>query len=257
MPRRARRQSGSSLYHVMNRGAGKQIIFEDDADKAFFLKKATALLDDHRAALVAYCLMDNHFHLVLRIPFEELSAYMHRLQTSYAGYFNRVHEHTGLLFGSRFRSETVDTDAYFMVLIRYVHENPVKARMPQGLNYRWSSYGEYKDIARNIDPEIALSVFGGKRQLLAFHQVEHGKDDCMDYNESLQTSLSDEQALLEAQDVLGGEGVLAVKGMDRAERNAAIVRLRERGLGVRQIQRLTGVPRSVISRVTAGMTERR
>ena len=64
MPRTARKQSGSSVYHIVNRGAGKQIIFENDADRAFFMKKLEALLDEEGGTLLAWCLMGNHFHLL-------------------------------------------------------------------------------------------------------------------------------------------------------------------------------------------------
>ena len=117
MPRIARQESPSSIYHVMNRGAGKQIIFEDDADKSFFVRKLAALLREHNADLLAWCLMDNHYHLLLRIEHDSLATIMHRLQTSYAGYFNRVHEHSGALFGSRFLSEPVDSDEYLLTVV--------------------------------------------------------------------------------------------------------------------------------------------
>lgn len=252
MPRTARKQSASSLYHVMNRGVGKQIVFEDDADRAFFLSKMDRLLVEHRATLIAWCLMDNHFHLFLEIPHEELSAFMHRLQTTYAGYFNRVHDHTGALFGSRFRSEAVETDEYLMQLVRYIHENPVKGHITRSLDYKWSSFREYKDKPRRVDTSLALGVFGGWRQMIAFHNVAHEEDSCMDYDTSPDSRLSDIHALEVAESVLGKDGVLTVGGMCREERNAALVRLRESGLGIRQIQRLTGVSKSVVSRVTAG-----
>jgi REP element-mobilizing transposase RayT len=249
MPRTARKQSASSLYHVMNRGVGKQIIYEDDNDKGFFLSRLDDLLVEHHASLLAWCLLDNHFHLLLDIPFQDLPPYMHRLLTGYAGYFNRVHDHAGALFGGRYGSECVDTDEYLMTCVRYIHENPIKARLSKSLDYKWSSFREYKVKSRHVDPDLVLRVFGSRNQLLRFHYMEHEDDQCMDYGVR-HTVISDKHALEVAKAVLGKDGVLAVKGMDRDGRNEALVQLRESGLGVRQIQRLTGVSKSIISRVT-------
>lgn len=173
---------------------------------------------------------------------------MHRLQTSYAGYFNRVHEHTGALFGTRFKSEPVETDEYLMTVVRYIHENPVKAHIAEGLRYPWSSFREYEGNPLHINPDFVLDVFGGRRQLLAFHDLEHDEGKCMDYLEPQEKWLSDDCALAIAEDELGKDVLLTVKGMSREKRNAAIVALRKRGLGVRQIQRLTGVSLGGISR---------
>lgn len=151
MPRIARRSSRTSFYHIVNRGSGKQIIFEDDSDRAYFMKRLNAVIADNEGRLLAWCLMDNHFHLLVEIPHDRLSTLMHRIQTSYAGYFNRVHGRVGQLFGSRFKSEPVEDDEYLMKLVRYIHENPVKADLPQGLRYPWSSYSEYVRSERYID----------------------------------------------------------------------------------------------------------
>lgn len=253
MPRVARKQSASSLYHVTNRGAGKQIIFEEDADKAFFLKKLDSLLEEASGRLLAWCLMDNHFHLLVEIAHEELSTLMHRLQTSYAGYFNRVHDHAGTLFESRFRSKPVETDEYLMTVVRYIHLNPAEAGLSGGLFYPWSSYGEYVGHAKHVDPSIVLDVFGSQRQFVAFHEMGHGNDPRLGFSEHARRSMSDERAREIADELLGADGAQQVKGLSRADRDVALVKLREAGLGVRQIERLTGISSSVISRATAGV----
>jgi len=82
------------------------------------MKKLEALLDEEGGTLLAWCLMGNHFHLLATIPFERLNELMHRLQTSYAGYFNRVYGHVGAVFEGRFKSEPVETDEYLMTVVR-------------------------------------------------------------------------------------------------------------------------------------------
>lgn len=256
MPRIARQESPSSIYHVMNRGAGKQIIFEDDADKSFFVRKLAALLREHNADLLAWCLMDNHYHLLLRIEHDSLATIMHRLQTSYAGYFNRVHEHSGALFGSRFLSEPVDSDEYLLTVVRYIHENPVKAKIPAGLLYKWSSYSEYLGTARYISASLVLGMFGSRNALRTFHEASHAADHCLDFPDKPGPSITDDQAHAVIQELVGKDGELGVKALPKAERNRVLLDMRRHGLGVRQIQRLTGVPASVISRVTAKGVER-
>jgi REP element-mobilizing transposase RayT len=248
MPRAARKESSTSLYHVINRGSGKQIIFENDLDRRFFMSRLDSLLVEHEGSLLAWCLMDNHFHLLLDISFSDLAHLMHGLQTNHAGYFNRVHGHSGSLFGTRYKSEAVETDEYLMTLVRYIHENPRKAGAAKGLHYRWSSFDEYTGRPVHIDPSLVLSVFGSKNQFLLFHNASHDDDQCMDVEEHTIAFMSDEQALRIAEDVFGQDAVLNMKGLDRAARDEALVTLREMGLGVRQIQRLTGISLKVISR---------
>ena len=85
----------ASRRYVICRGSAKQIIFEDDDDRAFFMERLSSLLSVHGGMLVCWCLMDNHVHLVIRADLGALSALMHALLTSYSGYFNRVHQRTG------------------------------------------------------------------------------------------------------------------------------------------------------------------
>lgn len=248
MPRAARRASATSLYHVVNRGSSKQIIFEDDDDRAFFMKRLCALLDENNGTLLAWCLMDNHFHLLISIAYSELSGFMHRLQTSYAGYFNRVHERCGPLFDGRFKSESVETEAYLLDVIRYIHENPVRAHLTSSLHYRWSSYSEYLGVPHYADTSFVLGLFGSKRQFEAFHQSDHVAGDCLEVaGDATERAFSDTVAEKIAHEALGIDPG-AVKELNRSQRNRAIAKLRSRGLGIRQIQRLTGISLSVVSR---------
>ena len=250
MPRIARKISASSLYHVISRGSGKQIIFETDEDRTFFMRKLDNLLLEHNGSLLAWCLMDNHFHLFIDIPHDELQKLMHRLLTSYAGYFNRVHNRVGSLFGGRYKSETVEDEAYLIELVRYIHENPIKAGMTQELDYQWSSYSEYVGKPFHIDPSLVLGVFEGIDHFRNYHEESHCKPHCMDYQESTFRH-SDKDALKIAEELLGKGVVESIKSLDRDSRDNALAQLRQAGLGVRQIQRLTGISLTTISRATS------
>lgn len=247
MPRVARKQSASSIYHVINRGDGRRIIFEDDADRAFFMTRLDELLAEMRGTLLAWCLLDNHFHLLVSAPLDSIKVLMHRLQTGYAGYFNRVHHRDGALFGGRFRSEPVDTNEYLMTVIRYIHENPIKAAVG-GLGYRWSSYREYCCDATYVNPEFVLGVFGGVEQFCSFHAAEHDDEKCLDMVELPRRGVSDEEARAIADDLLGQGVAASLDGKGRAERDQGLAVLKGAGLSVRQIQRLTGIALGTISR---------
>lgn len=247
MPRARRKQSESSIYHVINRGEGRQIIFEDDSDRSFFMSRLDDLLTEEGGTLIAWCLMDNHFHLLMNVPFDSLGTLMHRLQTCYAGRFNRVHQHDGAVFGGRFKSEPVETDEYLLTVVRYIHQNPLKAGLGD-LDYRWSSYREYCGNAIHVDPSLVLGMSGGIEGFRLFHMAEHGDEGCLDVESLPRRGLSDADAK-RITDALLGEGVSAsIKGMDRTARDAALVELKSAGLSVRQIQRLTGISLGTISK---------
>ena len=247
MPRVARKQSSSSIYHVVNRGNGKQIIFECDSDRSFFMKRLRDLLDENQCELLAWCLMDNHFHLLLEAPFASLTSVMHRLQTAYAWHFNKTYGRCGRLFGSRFNSEPVETDAYLMTVVRYIHENPKKAGAANGLSHPWSSYNEYTGFPVYIDPALVLNVFEGSSGLVAFHEMPHDEDKCLDIG-GFTRSFGDQEAIRLVEKTLGANTLAKIKGLCREERNKLLRSLKDLGLGVRQIERLTGVSVAVISR---------
>ncbi len=247
MPRTARRQSESSIYHVINRGEGQQIVFENNADRSFFMRRLDTLLGEEGGTLLAWCLMDNHFHLLLSIPFDQLNRLMHRLQTSYAGYFNRVHGHVGSVFGGRFKSEPVETDAYLMTVVRYIHENPRKAGISRSLDYSWSSYREYRNGRGHADTALVLGVFGGLAQFMSFHKSNHAEERCLETEDNIICRLGDDEARRVADRLLGKGKASSLKGVGRQERDEALAKLKGNGLSVRQIQRLTGISLGTIS----------
>lgn len=257
MARTPRRRAESDIYHVVARGVGRQIIFEDDADRRRFLALLKERLADTEGALLAWCLMDNHFHLLLRMPLEELSKTMRSLQTAYALFFNRRHDRVGHLFQDRFKSEPVEEEAYLLTVVRYIHRNPVKAGFSETCRFRWSSYNAYlglPDESASTDCELVLSLFGTVENFVRFHLEEDegeesgGEQRCLDADDAPRPS-KDERALVAAREVLGDVRPEKVAALPRAERDEAIRRLRGARLSIRQIERITGVSRGIVSRV--------
>jgi REP element-mobilizing transposase RayT len=151
-------------YHLYNRGANRASIFLDDADYIAFLtrlQKATLL---HGATVLAYCLMPNHFHLLLRQDGEDRSGKAVQCASNgYAQYFNRRHNHTGTLFQGRYQRILVADDEYLRHLCRYIHTNPVKdgfALLPE--LWLYSNYREWLGLrtSRLFDPAFVSAMFG-------------------------------------------------------------------------------------------------
>ncbi len=128
MPRKARIDYPGALHHVIGRGIERSNILKEDADKEDFLRRLGILLRKSGMKCYAWCLMDNHFHLLLFNGDSRLSVFMSRLLTGYAVYYNKEHKRVGHLFQNRYKSIVCDRDEYLLPLIRYIHLNPVRVK---------------------------------------------------------------------------------------------------------------------------------
>ena len=133
-----------AVYHVTSRGNRRTAIFEDDTDASLFLKVLGEALQRFNAKVLAYCLMTNHYHLVIVTPQGGLSLLMRQINGVYSQTYNRRHGVTGHLLQGRFKAILVDHDAYLMELCRYVELNPVRAGMVAAAgDWNWSSYAAH------------------------------------------------------------------------------------------------------------------
>lgn len=144
MPRKPRRKSSTSVYHVMTRGINRQTIFEDDRDKAKYLHILKKYKDEFDYQIYAYCLMDNHVHLLLKESEDaNISEIMKRISANYVFWYNKKYSRTGHLFQERFKSENVETSSYLRTVVRYIHQNPVKAGLASSVfQCKWTSINE-------------------------------------------------------------------------------------------------------------------
>lgn len=153
-----------AIYHIINRGCRKDKIFKRIADREEFLARLTVASSKYGIIIHGYCLMDNHFHLLMETPDENLSSFMQLLQCGYANWFKVRHKLVGPLFQSRFKSVLVEDESYLVTLSAYIHLNPVRAKMTNDPeSYRWSSCGIYlrNEKTELVDPSKVLEYAGG------------------------------------------------------------------------------------------------
>ncbi len=134
----------NAYYHVMNRGAGRQNIFYDDKDRALFLRTVEETCQQYHTEIHAYCLMSNHYHLLIKTPNANLSRAMRHINGVYTQRYNRRNKTDGPLFRGRYKAILVDSDSYLLHLSKYIHLNPTAAKLVNSLDlYKWSSYLAY------------------------------------------------------------------------------------------------------------------
>ena len=145
MPRGPRLDAPGALHHVIARGIERRALFIEDRDRSDFLTRLAALVACSGTRLYAWALLPNHFHLLVRTGAAPLSSLVRRLLTGYAVSFNRRHRRSGHLFQNRFKSILVEDDPYLLTLVRYIHLNPLRARVIDTLEqldcYPWSGHG--------------------------------------------------------------------------------------------------------------------
>jgi len=162
MARQLRIEYEGAFYHVTSRGNQKEDIFFDDRDREKFLEILKRTKDRYRYLLHAYCLMRNHYHLLLETPQANLSQIMQNINTSYTVYINMRHRRFGHLFQGRFKAIVVDKESYLLQLSRYIHLNPVRSGIIDSpMNYKWSSYQDFfrKNKGGLTETDDTLSYF--------------------------------------------------------------------------------------------------
>lgn len=168
MPRQQRDKSNTGFYHVMIRGNERKNLFLDDQDRLYFMGILKTKKEDNRYKLHAFCIMDNHVHLLLQECEEDIANIMKRINISYVFYFNKKYQRIGHLFQDRYRSEKIEQDSYLLAVVRYIHRNPLKAGIVENMEtYTWNSYREYalESIGHEkpVETELILGIFSENR----------------------------------------------------------------------------------------------
>lgn len=252
MPRTARKQSRTGIYHIMLRGINQQTIFEDETDKHQFLRTLKRYKELCHFKIYSYCIMDNHVHLLLEEGEESVSHSMKRISSSYVYWYNLKYDRHGHLFQGRFNSECVNDMEYFLTVVRYIHQNPLKAAVVGNVwDSKWTSIHAYLGGRSDlVDTEkyLALLALDDATALRRYKILmeEVNEDQCLDI--FVKRRVQD----FEVREHLSNLGVTnssMLQQMERKKRNDILAYLKEiEGVSCRQISRITGISKSVVGR---------
>lgn len=252
MSRPPRVLSNTGLYHIIFRGINRQDLFEENQDYKKLLEIIEKIKEDEQFELYAYCLMSNHVHLFIKEQnMGDIKKIVHKMLTRYVVWYNHKYGRSGSLIGNRYKSEPIEDDRYYLSLIRYIHQNPVKAGMVCDIKeYEWSSYNDYiKSSGKLTDIEFALNMLSSNRRkaIINFKEL-HKMEEKIDFSISNTKRLSDEQLRRKIY-TLTKLHAHEISLKTKAERNGILKLLRQNGLTIGQLERLTGISRGIISRV--------
>lgn len=254
MPRGPRLKSPSGILHVMVRGVGKMDIFPYDSDKYVYLDYIGKIKEEMKFELLAYCLMSNHAHLLLKDDVDCLSLAMKRIGICYAQYFNKCYQRVGHVFQGRFKSQTIENPRQCVICARYIHNNPVRAGIvTKAERYPWSSYNAYLSPNKStlINPELILGEHGkdpqvARKALIEFTQTMDSE------NHSFLTS---DAGLSPAEKIVAflnqkGLTLAAYKQLHKEERNDLIRALRAAtAASIRDLEAALDMSKSAIARI--------
>ena len=248
MPRQARKKSETGIYHVILRGINHRQIFYDSDDYTKFLQLLNDYKDECRYLLYAYCLMGNHVHLLLREGKEPLENIFRRLGSKYVYWYNSKYEREGALFQDRFKSEPVEDDAYLLTVLRYIHQNPIKAglcKKPE--EYLYSSYARYCETGSMIDRDFILELLPYP-QFAEFHQ-EMVDQACLDVPERQPRRYTDEQAFVLICKIAKCSNPEELQQFNRMELERCLRKILKQDMPMRQLSRLTGLSVGFIRKI--------
>ena len=186
MARPLRIEYANAWYHILNRGRRGELIFADNYDYIAFIDLLIDTCEQWNLRVAAYCLMPNHYHLLVQTPDANISRCMRHIDGVYTQRFNRRHECDGSLFRGRYKSILIEADSYLLTLVRYIHRNPLKAGLTEKLKqYPWSSHRGYISRAEKwnwLHKDFVLSMLSKNKaeQVRNFRQFISAEDDEVD-----------------------------------------------------------------------------
>ncbi len=251
MSRPPRILSSTGLYHVMFRGINHLNIFEEKEDYQKMLEIFRKIKETEGIEIYAYCLMTNHVHIFLKEKeLGDIKKVMHKLLTTYVVWYNRKYQRTGSLIGNRYKSEPIEDEIYYFSLVRYIHQNPVRANLCKVLTeYEWSSYNDYITKGTNVitDVEFTLEMLSSnKKEAIKQFEELHQIGDMMDFSITNTKKLTPAQINRRIKTISGIEAE-SISLLPKNERNEILAELRSAGLTIGQLVRATGISRGIVT----------
>lgn len=235
----------------MLRGLDKREIFIDHSDNKKFIEALQKAKDVGKFKIYAYCLMKNHAHLLIQEGEEDVGTSIQRVAVSYVRWHNIRYGRVGHLFQNRFKSEPVNSEGYLLTVSRYIHQNPVKAKMVnKAAAYPWSSYQSYLDYYKgNIDLVDTKLVTGYFKTRKAFEEYmnETNQDECLEFIEN--KKYTDNELAERIKNYYKIIDITELK--DREKLNEVIAMIyEETGVSIRQLSRVLGLGKTIVENAT-------
>lgn len=226
-----------AIYHIYQRANNRQHIFENPKHKAFLIKQIKEFNKLYDFQLLAYVIMDNHYHLLIRTNKVSISEIMFSINNVLVKYLNRELDRTGHIFEGRFKSKLVDDEAYLIWLLRYIHRNPVRANLCEIPDeYKWSSHYFYKyGINKIVNSDFILGIMSDDkaaaiRRYISLVEIQEGSDEKADFEKTKQKfELSDSKPQYEVKQTISYREISLEDILDAMKMEAEIKELIKSG----------------------------
>lgn len=254
MPRKPRTLSSTGIYHIILRSVNQHIIFEEDSDYQKFLFILSDCKKKYDIDIFAYCLMNNHIHLLIHIPDDKLASFFQSLGTRFVRWYNNKYSRSGHLFQERFYSSAVESEQAYLSTLIYIHNNPVKANMCRyASEYRWSSINAYLGAENPlINASFSYNIAGSKDSLLHYFAKEaDSPENSLFENDHREANhfFTDEKAFDIFKSITHLSSASDVITLEKVKRNEYVRLLKKEGLTIKQIARVMDISGTTVKRI--------
>lgn len=253
MSRKARIFSETGIYHIIIRGNNQQNIFNDDEDRLLLLNRIQKYSSELNIHIYAYCLMNNHVHLLIGNANPNMSKFMLKLNTSYSRLFNIKYERTGHLFQGRYLSKPVKNNKVCMKVIRYILHNSQKAGLGKYDEYIWNSFQSiiddnqafvYKPVLKvHIDKDFIFNLFSNKNNFISYLNISTD-EVFMEYEGK--KHINDNNCMLFIKKIMNIANIYQINRIPIDEIKKYLKIIKSFGISQNQISRITGISRKII-----------
>lgn len=235
--------SPTGYYHVVMRGVNRQNIFFDDQDRKCFLELLEKYQNQTETKIVAYCLMNNHVHILLYS--KELADFVKKVSASFVYRINKKYDRVGHLFQARYTSKIIDNESYILTATRYILRNPQRAGICSVEDYPWNSFSSIYGKGF-CDIKLICKLAGGKEALTRFICDESEEDDD---SVTLAERLDDSKVVELINHISGLENPFQIVDLPKQELEKLLLQLRKRKISIRRISRITGISHKIIEKI--------
>lgn len=253
MPRTARELNEKQIYHIIIRGINKQNIFLEDIDRKTYLKYLKSVKEKIDFEIYAYCLMDNHIHLLIKDSRDSISKIIQSSLVKYSKYFNKKYDRVGHLFQNRFVNQNVKDDGYLLRVQKYIHQNPEIVGICKTNKYKWSSFKEYICEENLCNTKIILNLFNENfseaKDLFKNYTLKNKRKIQIDYDLEGIKRVCDQDAIKIMKNLCRIDNLIEISQFNKKEQKECIKKIKEcKVISAVQISRIIGINRKTVER---------